>query len=139
MMVAKYQSSNMEDKEILTNIDKAINASLELRSKKDLILGFIERVNMQMEIDQAWPEYVAERKEEELVRLIEEQRLKEVPTRKYVENSFRNREMKTIGPAIDQILPPMSFFDPERAKKKQLVIDKLRAFFERFLGLASTD
>lgn len=139
MMVAKYQSSNMEDKEILTNIDKAINASLELRSKKDLILGFIERVNMQMEIDQAWPEYVAERKEEELVRLIEEQRLKEVPTRKYVENSFRNREMKTIGPAIDQILPPMSFFDPERAKKKQLVIDKLRAFFERFLGLASMD
>jgi len=36
-MVAKFRASNCEDKSILINIDKAINASIELRSKKELI------------------------------------------------------------------------------------------------------
>jgi type I restriction enzyme R subunit len=135
MLVADYQKSKMEDKEILVNIDKAINASLELRSKKDLITDFVNRVNMHTDIERDWPAYVAERKEQELVELIEEERLHEEPTRRYVDNAFRDRELKTLGPAIDKLLPPMSFFDPARAKKKQLVIDKLRAFFERFLGI----
>ena len=113
-----------------------INASLELRSKKDLIQGFIDRVNMQTDIEKDWPEYVAERKEKELLTLIKEESLHEEPTRRFVENAFRDKEMRTIGPAIDAILPPISFFDPARAAKKQTVIDKLLAFFERFLGLA---
>lgn len=36
MLVAKYQQSNCKDKTILTTIDKAINSSIELRSKKEL-------------------------------------------------------------------------------------------------------
>lgn len=135
MLVADYQKSKMEDKEILVNIDKAINASLELRSKKNLITDFVNRVNMHTDIERDWPAYVAERKEQELVELIEEERLHEEPTRRYVDNAFRDRELKTLGPAIDKLLPPMSFFDPARAVKKQNVIDKLRAFFERFLGI----
>lgn len=136
MLVARYQESKLEDKEILTTIDRSINASLELRSKKDLIQGFIDRVNMQTDIEKDWPEYVAERKEKELLALIKEESLHEEPTRRFVENAFRDKEMRTIGPAIDAILPPISFFDPARATKKQTVIDKLLAFFERFLGLA---
>ncbi|MGI6258654.1 MAG: type I restriction endonuclease subunit R [Anaerolineaceae bacterium] len=136
MLVARYQESKLEDKEILTTIDRSINASLELRSKKDLIQGFIDRVNMQTDIEKDWPEYVAERKEKELLALIKEESLHEEPTRRFVENAFRDKEMRTIGPAIDEILPPISFFDPARATKKQTVIDKLLAFFERFLGLA---
>lgn len=135
MMVAQYQKSELENKEILVNIDKAINASLELRSKKDLITDFINRVNIHTDLEQAWPAYVAERKEKELVELIEEEQLNEEPTRRYMDNAFRDREMKTIGPAIDGLLPRMSFFDPARAVKKQKVIDRLKAFFERFLGI----
>jgi type I restriction enzyme R subunit len=46
MLVAKYQQSNCKDKSILTTIDKAINSSIELRSKKELIERFIEQVNV---------------------------------------------------------------------------------------------
>jgi len=42
MLVAKYKDSNCKDKDILTTIDKAINSSIELRSKKDLIERFID-------------------------------------------------------------------------------------------------
>ena len=42
MLVDKYKDSNCKDKDILTTIDKAINSSIELRSKKDLIERFID-------------------------------------------------------------------------------------------------
>ena len=44
MLVAKYHESNCKDKNILVTIDKAINSSLELRSKKELIEQFIALV-----------------------------------------------------------------------------------------------
>ncbi len=37
MLVAKYHDSNCEDKEILVDIRKAVDSSMQLRSKKDLI------------------------------------------------------------------------------------------------------
>ena len=46
MLVAKYHESNCKDKNILVTIDKAINSSLELRSKKELIEQFIALVKV---------------------------------------------------------------------------------------------
>ena len=54
MLVAKYKDSNCKDKDILTTIDKAINSSIELRSKKDLIERFIAQVNASTEVDEEW-------------------------------------------------------------------------------------
>ena len=45
MLVAKYHESNCQDKEILANITKAVNASIQLRSKKELIEGFVAKIN----------------------------------------------------------------------------------------------
>ena len=53
MLVAKFHASNCKDKNILVTIDKAINSSLELRSKKELIEQFIERVNAFEQVDEA--------------------------------------------------------------------------------------
>ena len=46
MLVVKYHESNCNDKNILVAIDKAINSSIQLRSKKELIEDFIESVNI---------------------------------------------------------------------------------------------
>jgi type I restriction enzyme R subunit len=51
MLVAKYHESSCKDKSILATIDKAINSSLELRSKKKLIERFIEQVNTSTKVD----------------------------------------------------------------------------------------
>jgi len=50
-----YQSIYID---ILVNITKAVNASMQLRSKKELINNFIARVNVDSKIDEDWKKYV---------------------------------------------------------------------------------
>lgn len=136
MLVAKYHDSNCTDKSILAAIDKAVNSSIELRSKKELIEGFISRVNTDTKIDDDWRSFVMEQKETDLDALIDDERLKTIETRRFVASAFRDGLMKTTGTDIDKILPPVSRFGGGgRAAKKQGVMDKLMAFFEKYLGL----
>jgi type I restriction enzyme R subunit len=136
MMVAKYHASNCEDKTILTAIDKAINSSIELRSKKELIESFIKQVNVFTQVDDDWRIFVEEQKEADLSTLISEENLKPEETRRLIEGSFRDGAIKTTGTDIDKILPPVSRFSGTgRSAKKQGVIEKLMAFFEKYLGL----
>ena len=68
-----------------------------------------------------------------------QEKLKAEDTRKYVENAFRDGALKTTGTDIDKILPPVSRFGGGRAKKKQTVLEKLKAFFEKYFGLGIHD
>jgi type I restriction enzyme R subunit len=135
MLVAKYQQSNCKDKTILTTIDKAINSSIELRSKKELIERFIEQVNVSTKVDEDWRKFLHERKEADITAIIEEERLKPEETRRFIDNAFRDGMLKTTGTAIDKIMPPVSRFGGGRAAKKQGIIEKLMIFFEKYLGL----
>jgi type I restriction enzyme R subunit len=135
MLVAKYQQSSCKDKTILTTIDKAINSSIELRSKKELIERFIEQVNVSTKVDEDWRKFLHERKEADISAIIEEERLKPEETRRFIDNAFRDGMLKTTGTAIDKIMPPVSRFGGGRAAKKQGIIEKLMLFFEKYLGL----
>jgi len=135
MLVAKYQESNCKDKTILTTIDKAINSSIELRSKKELIERFIEQVNVSTKIDEDWRRFLHERKEADITAIIEEEKLKPEETRRFIDNALRDGMLKTTGTAIDKIMPPVSRFGGGRAAKKQGIIEKLFKFFEKYFGL----
>lgn len=138
MLVAQYHVSNCEDKSILVAIDKAIGASIELRSKKVLIEHFIETVNASTRVDEAWRRFVDEQKERDLEELIRAEKLKPDETRKFIDNAFRDGALKTSGTDIDKIMPPVSRFGGgNRAAKKQSVGDKLMKFFEKYFGLVS--
>jgi type I restriction enzyme R subunit len=135
MLVAKYQQSNCKDKTILTTIDKAINSSIELRSKKELIERFIDQVNVSTKVDEDWRKFLQERKEADISAIIEEEKLKPEETRRFIDNAFRDGMLKTTGTDIDKIMPPVSRFGGGRAAKKQGIIEKLMLFFEKYLGL----
>ena len=136
MLVEKYHENNCEDKSILAAIDKAINSSIELRSKKELINSFISRVNISHSIDEDWRRFVQERKEEDITALISDEKLKDEEARRFIDIAFRDGILKTTGTDIDKILPPVSRFGgSNRAEKKQWVIDKLMVFFEKYSGL----
>ena len=136
MLVAKYHESNCKDKNILVTIDKAINSSLELRSKKELIEQFIERVNAFEQVDDAWRAFVKERKEAELDALITEERLKPDLAKTFMENALRDGTLKTTGTGVERIMPPMPRFgQSNRAQKKQGIIEKLQMFFEKYFGI----
>jgi len=135
MLVAKYQKSNCKDKTILVTIDKAINSSIELRSKKELIESFIDQVNVSTKIDEDWRKFLDERREEDITELIKEEKLKPEETRRYIDRALRDGMIKTTGTAIDRIMPPVSRFHDDRVAKKQSIIEKLKKFFEKYLGL----
>ena len=140
MLVSKYHDSNCEDKEILGSIDKAIKSSLALRSKKELIDKFISKINADTNVYSDWAKFVREQKEIDLENLINEENLNEEATRKFLDNSFRDGEVKTTGTDIEKILPPMRRFGGgNRTEKKQTIIAKIKKFFEKYFGINSSN
>lgn len=136
LLVKKYHDSHGEDKEVLISIKKAIGASPELRSKKELIETFINGINDVEDVLIEWHDYIVEMREQELSVIIEEERLKPDETRKFLENAFRDGEVKTVGTDLDTIMPPVSRFGGgNRNAKKKTVIDRLKAYFEKFYGI----
>ena len=136
MLVKKYHDTHCEDKEVLITIRKAVDASPELRSKKQLIEAFIAGINDVEDVMNEWNDYVSRQREEDLKRIIQEEKLKPDETRKFLENAFREGEVKTVGTDIDKLMPPVSRFGGgNRAKKKQTIIDKLKGFFEKYFGI----
>ena len=136
LLVAKYKESHCEDKELLVSIQKAIDSAPNLRSKKQLIEGFIAELNNDDDVITGWQGYVSEQKEKALQEIIETEKLKPEETRRFIEDSFEAGEIKTTGTDIDNLLPPVSRFGgSNRAKKKETVIEKLKAFFEKFFGV----
>ncbi len=136
MLVQKYHDEQCQDYRIVVKVLRAVNASPELRSKKDLIENFIASANHMDDVQEEWKNYIARKKEEELQKIITEEKLKPEETRKFMDEAFRSGEVKTSGTDITAILPPMSPFGKGRAEKKQTVIEKLLAFFERFFGIS---
>ncbi len=135
MLVKKYHDTHCEDKEVLISIRRAVDASPELRSKKALIETFLAGINDVSDVLLEWREFVVKEKEAELEAIIASERLKPEETKRYIENSFRDGALKTIGTDIDKIMPPVSRFGGGRTEKKQGVIDRLTKFFEKYFGL----
>ena len=136
LLVQKYHDSNCTNKEILVNISKAIGSSIQLRSKKELIENFIGSVNADTDVEKSWKDFVRQRKDEDLKEIIDSEHLKPQETKSFIDNSFRDGQVRTTGTDIDRILPPMSRFGGgNRQEKKKSVIDKIQAFFERYFGL----
>ena len=136
LLVKKYHDSHCNDKEILVSIQNAIDSSPELRSKKKLIETFVAGINDIDDIIAEWRSFVAEEKEKELIRIIQEENLKEEETRKFISDCFASGEVKTTGTDVNKILPPVSRFGGgNRGAKKQNVLQKIILFFEKFFGL----
>ena len=137
LLVQKYHDSNCTNKEILVNISKAIGSSIQLRSKKELIEIFIGSVNADTDVEKSWKDFVQQQKDEDLKEIIDSEHLKPQETRTFIDNSFRDGQVRTTGTDIDKILPPMSRFGGggNRQEKKKTVIEKLQTFFERYFGL----
>jgi type I restriction enzyme R subunit len=140
LLVERYlkKKGTGDDKEIRVAIVRAINASPGLRNKKDLIESFVDSVTTKTRVDAQWQAFVAAKKTEELERIIAEENLNPEAAREFIGNAFRDGCIPTGGTAITKILPPVSRFSKNsgHAARKQSVLDKLAAFFERFFGLA---
>jgi type I restriction enzyme R subunit len=122
----------------VTDINKAIDSSVELRNKKDLINQFISALDVHSVVDDDWHKFVDEKKIEELEQIIANENLDRDATYTFVRNAFRDGNVATTGTAITKVLPPVSRFSPtgERTLKRESVLSKLTNFFERFFDIS---
>ena len=134
---ARGDSADKETDGTIMQIQRAIDSSLSLRNKKDLIMTFVNSVSASGKIDEEWGEFVDARRIAELDDIIAQEGLSPDETRKFIERAFRDGAIPTTGTAVTKILPPVSRFssDGGHSEKKQHVLARLGAFFDRFLGL----
>ncbi len=141
MLVQKWREirGDGSDKEVeaVTKIERAVDSSITLRNKKDLIMDFVDRVSASGEIDEEWRAYVDGKRVAELDAIIADEALKPEETRAFIAHAFRDGAIPVSGTAITKILPPASRFSPGggHGEKKQRVLSRLGDYFERFFGL----
>ena len=141
MLVEKYREERGDgsDREVetLAKIRRAIDSSISLRNKRDLILAFVDSVSVDSDVKEDWRRFVEARRDEELEQIIADEGLDPDATRAFVERAFRDGAIPTTGAAVTEILPPTSRFtaDDSYGIKKQTVLDRLAAFFDRYFAL----
>ena len=137
-LIKKYHEDHINNKEILIDINKAIDSSVELRNKKDLINQFITSLDVHSIVDEDWQKFIEEKKIEELEKIIENENLDHDATYTFIKNAFRDGSVATTGTAISKILPPISRFSPtgDRTEKRESVLNKLTRFFEKFFDVS---
>lgn len=138
-LIRKYHAGHLKDKEIIISINKAIDSSVELRNKKDLIQKFIASLTPGSKVSDDWQTFVDQKKIEELDQIIQEENLVKDKTYQFINNAFRDGYVQTTGTGFAEILPPVSRFDPsgERTQKRETIIEKIKAFFNRFWDIAN--
>ena len=137
-LIRKYHEGHLKDKEIVISINKAIDSSMELRNKKELIEKFIDSLTPTTNVNYDWNSFVDAKKMEELDSIITEEKLDKDETYKFINNAFRDGFVQHTGTAITKVLPPVSRFTPtgDRTRIRETVIEKLSAFFNKFWDIS---
>ena len=140
-LIKKYHEDHINNRELLLDINKAIDSSVELRNKKDLINQFITSLDAHSVVDDDWQKFVGSKKVEELDQIIASENLDHDATYAFIQNAFRDGRVATTGTAITKVLPPVSRFSPtgERSKKRDNVLARLTSFFEKFFDISRSD
>ena len=135
-LVQQYHDTNCEDKEIIVKIRKQMDASPDMRDKRDLIEKFIEQMTPESgsDVGEQWEQYIEQEKKERLDAIISEEHLKPAETEAFMKRAFADGYVTETGTGIAKILPPSNPFLPESGEKKQTVIEKLKAYLNKFLN-----
>lgn len=138
-LISKYCENNKQDKEIRADVMRAVNSSISLRNKRDLIEDFIDSITPSMDVHKSFENYINEEKTKELNVIIQEEKLNPEETEKFIGQAFKSGALETYGTGIVKIMPAVSRFavEKENANKKQIVIGKLLNFFDRFYDISN--
>jgi len=133
-LVQRYHDDNCADQDIPVQIHKAIDASPDLRRKKDLIEAFLATLAPGVDVDDAWATFIAAAKARELGAIVTDERLDPAATAEFLEDAFRDGTLPTSGTAVLALLPPVSRFAAanSHAQLKTRVLARLRDFFDRY-------
>lgn len=138
-LVGLLDGEESHDREIIIKAMKALEASPDLRNKKELIEDFINQHTPGNDVHDKWTEFVRQSQQKQIEEIISAENLQREKTLEFVTQCFREGDVKDSGTAIVDILPPMGLFGGaglKRAEKKERVVTKLKEFFDRFYDIS---
>ena len=118
------------------NIIRAIRMNETLRSKKDLIEEFLNRVDSHDPNLPAWPVYVRYRLQRDVAELIDAEKLKDKLARAFIQKMFKRGYVLSAGTELSEILPPISRFKGNLyAETRERVEQRLKRLLERYIDI----
>ncbi|WP_337482919.1 type I restriction endonuclease subunit R [Paraprevotella clara] len=140
-LVRQYHDGHRQDMEIRVKISKSIDASPDLRDKKELIERFIDSLTPNGDVDAEWKRYVNREKRQQFDQIVEEEHLKKEQALEFIDNAFQRGYVPEGGMELDSIMPPINPFDKaaNRQGKIQAVLERIKAFFNKFFDISNGD
>ena len=125
---------------LIEEIRRVIKASIGNRAKESLIVDFInetelETINDKASIIESFYKFAQAKLKKEALDLIEEEKLNEEESKRYIANSLKREYASENGTELNSILPKMSPLNPQYLTKKQSVFQKIVSFVEKYKGV----
>ena len=139
-LVFEYNKRHGDKKMLIDEIRRIIRSSIEHRAKEELMVSFIQQLDLKGLTDQAtlladFYHYAQECQRRELATLIAEENLQEEAAKRYIQHSLLRGYASENGTDLHKTLPKMGILNPNYLPKKSRVLERIRAFVDKYKGI----
>ena len=139
-LVFEYNKRHGDKEMLITEIRRIIRSSIEHRAKEELMVSFIQQLDLKGLTDQAtlladFYHYAQECQRRELATLITEEDLQEEAAKRYIQHSLIRGYASENGTDLHKTLPKMGILNPNYLPKKRRVLERIRAFVDKYKGI----
>jgi type I restriction enzyme R subunit len=139
-LIFEHNKKNKDKATLITEIRRAIRASVGNRAKESLVVDFINETDLDSLHDKAnvidsFFFYAQSKQKSEVSELIVDENLNEEEAKRYITASLKREYASENGTELNAILPKMSPLNPQYLTIKQRVFEKLTLFIEKFKGV----
>lgn len=137
-LVTRYHARNCKDKEIRIDIQKAVDASPDLRDKKELIERFVDSLTPKSNIEHDWKEYVNACKRAEFGEIVKSNKLRPKEATAFIREAWERGFVPESGKNLNRLLPKIDIFkkNNKSTETRLSVLASLKAFFTKFFSVA---
>jgi len=139
-LVFEYNKRHGDKEQLIAEIRRIIRSSIEHRAKEELMVSFIQQLDLKGLTDQAtlladFYHYAQECQRRELATLIAEENLQEEAAKRYIQHSLIRGYASENGTDLHKTLPKMGILTPNYLPKKSRVLERIRAFVDKYKGI----
>ena len=139
-LVFEYNKRHGDKEQLIDEIRRIIRSSIEHRAKEELMVSFIQQLDLKGLTDQAtlladFYHYAQECQRRELATLIAEENLQEEAAKRYIQHSLIRGYASENGTDLHKTLPKMGILNPNYLPKKSRVLERIRAFVDKYKGI----
>lgn len=139
-LIFEHNKKTKDKDTLITEIRRAIRASVGNRAKESLVVDFINETDLdtlkdKVNVIDSFFAYAQSKQKAEALELITEENLNVEEAKRYILTSLRREYASENGTELNALLPKMSPLNPQYLTKKQSVFQKLTAFIEKFKGV----